>query len=159
MVFTIRFVALLLMGIAVGVSFGHELHYPNKMALAMNEYFIVQKNIYQGFGRILGPIEMGAMLSAFGIAIIRFKVPLQRYLHLFVGVTVLIPLIIFGLYLDPVNDAVKSWSAPPVDWANYRDQWEWSHRIRGYIMLFGYGVLIFATLKDYASAHVSAKGS
>ena len=62
--------AIVLTGLSAGVALAHLLELPNKMLLSATDYLFVQQRLYEGFGQVLGPIELGASASAIALAVL-----------------------------------------------------------------------------------------
>ena len=140
---TTYFLAILTTGLAAGVAFAHFLELPNKMMLSAQDYLMVQQHLYEGFGRIAGPIELIAMLSTMTVAVL-VRGERQRFLlALLASLLVMTALIVWQLNNAPVNDAVDSWtiSGMPLDWTAFRKQWEYAHAIRAILLTVALGVL------------------
>lgn len=145
---TALFVALLLTGLSAGVAFAHFLELPNKMALSATDYLLVQQHLYEGFGRVIGPIEQGAFLAAIAAAVLVRKRLAPFFLTLLAVVCCVAALIVWQLYNGSVNQAVASWTAAtmPSDWMTYRDHWEYAHATRAVLYTISLGALSLSAL-------------
>ncbi len=145
-----QFTTLLLTGLSAGVALAHVLELPNKIALSAQEYLFVQQHIYNGFGQVIGPIEVFALLAAIVVGVLVRKRRVPFLLTLFAVICFTAALIIWQLHNGPVNQAVDSWTVTtmPSDWKMYRDRWEYAHATRAGLYAVGLGALIFSVLTD-----------
>ena len=140
------FVALLATALAMAAAMAHALELPNKMALARDEYFIVQ-DIYRGWNRLayLLAIELAAMVA---VAVRARRTPRV----LFPTITAIGCLVaaqaIFWIWTYPANTATANWTTIPDDWEALRTQWEYSHLAGA-----GFQVLALCALIVAALAH------
>ena len=140
---TAYFLAILTTGLAAGVAFAHFLELPNKMMLSAQDYLIVQQHLYEGFGCIIGPIELGTMLSTVTVAVL-VRGQRQRFLPALLALLLtMAALIVWQLNNGLVNDAVDSWtiSSMPPDWTVFRDRWEYAHATRAVLYIVALGTL------------------
>lgn len=145
-----QFVALLLTGLSAGVAEAHLLELPNKMSLKAQNYLFVQQHLYQGFGRVVGPIELGAFLAAIATVVLVRRRRVPFLLTLFAAICLAVALVVWQLYNGPVNQAVDSWTITtmPSNWMTYRDRWEYAHAVRAMLYTIGLGALTLSVLMD-----------
>src|SRR4030095_5237983 len=121
----LRFSSILFPALALVPAAAHVLELPNKIALSLPEYLIVQQ-IYRGWAYV-GVIVVAALLStaaltfatrgqgaAFGAALIAF---------LCLAATQ----VIFWMFTFPVNQLTENWTSAPGAWQQLRLRWEYSH--------------------------------
>lgn len=147
---TAQFVALLLTGLSAGVAFTHLLELPNKMSLSAQNYLLVQQHLYQGFGRVIGPIEVGAFLAAIAIVVLVRRRRVTFLLTLFAVICLAIALVVWEIYNGSVNQTVDSWTIEtmPSNWVTYRNRWEYAHAARAILYTFGFSALTLSMLVD-----------
>ena len=147
---TAQFVALLLTGLSSGVAFAHLLELPNKMDLSAKDYLLVQQHLYQGFGRVVGPIELGAFLAAIVVVVLVRKRRVPLILTLFAVMCLAVAQMVWQIYNGPVNQAVDSWTIAtmPANWMTYRNRWEYAHAARAMLYTVGFGALTLSMLTD-----------
>jgi uncharacterized membrane protein YedE/YeeE len=145
---TAYFLAILTTGLAAGIASAHFLELPNKMILSAQEYLLVQQHLYEGFGRIVGSIEIIALLSTVVIAVLVRGQRQRLLLSLLASVFTVAALIIWQLNNGPVNEAVDSWTigSMPPDWTVFRDRWEYAHALRAVLFTIALSVLIGSLL-------------
>ncbi|CAM3832621.1 DUF1772 domain-containing protein [Deinococcus frigens] len=115
-----------------GVALTHLLELPNKLALSADAYLVVQQSIYNGFGRIVGPLEIVALLGAGGLGIWRWRRGESCWLPLVAPAFIGAALIVWQVHNGPVNAAVDGWTPAtiPQDWTTFRARWEYAHAVR-----------------------------
>lgn len=143
-------VALVCAGLSAGVGFAHLLELPNKRLLSAQEYLFVQQRLYEGFGRVIGPIETVALLGTAVAAVLLRKRRAPFIVSLLALISFVAAQIIWQLHNGPVNQAVEAWTAAtlPPDWTSYRDRWEVAHAVRAGLYTLGLGVLSFSVLLE-----------
>lgn len=147
---TAQFFALLLTGLSAGVAFAHLLELPNKMVLSAQDYLVVQQHIYNGFGRVVGPIETFALFAALIVGVLVRKRRIPFLLTLFAIICLAASLLVWQLHNGPVNQAVDSWTAAtmPLDWMIYRNRWEYAHATRAGLYTISLSMFILSILID-----------
>jgi len=151
---TLRFVGLLSTALALGVAFAHLLEMPNKLALDREEYLLVQQRIYEGFGRVAGPVEVVSLASALGIALLvaaRKGGRADLLANLFGAVLISAALVVWQVWVGPVNRQVDSWTtvaSMPADWTRLRASWEYGHAARAVLFALAFVSMLIAALAD-----------
>ncbi|AFY54303.1 hypothetical protein Riv7116_1758 [Rivularia sp. PCC 7116] len=143
-----RLLSLVLTSIATGVALCHALELPNKMALSATMWLNVQKVLYNGFGKILGPIEYGALVTTL---LVLFLVRKQRrtfILTLITSVLIAIALIVWLSFVGPANLRVDTALTVPIGWMQIRNQWEYGHATRAGLFLVALIALSLSILSD-----------
>ena len=145
---TLQFIALVSTGLSAGVAFTHLLELPNKRLLTAQDYLFVQQHLYEGFGRVIGPVETVALVSAALAAALLRKRRVPLILTLLAVAGLIAAQIIWQLHNGPVNEAVATWTAAtlPPDWTRYRDRWEVAHAVRAGLYTVGLGLLSLSVL-------------
>ena len=138
--------AVTLTGLSAGVAFANLLELPNKMKLSAENYLWVQQTLYEGFGQIVGPIELGAFLSAIAFTILVRKQRLSCRFGGVAAICIAAALVIWRLHNGPVNAVVDAWTLDsiPSDWSTYRNRWEYAHAARAGLYMLGLSALILA---------------
>lgn len=144
----VAFVAIVLTGLSAGVAFAHVLEWPNKVQLSAERYLLVQQTLYEGFGKALTPIELGALMSAVALVILLRKHRSAALFSLAAFACSAAALIVWQLHNGPVNEAVEAWTVNmfPADWKTYRDRWEYAHAARAGLYTLGLSALSLSTL-------------
>jgi hypothetical protein len=141
---TAVFVALLATGIALGGALAHLFELPNKIGMARDAYFTMQR-AYDGWNR-LAFVLLVELLSMIAVAVIyrRQRAVLVPALLAILGL--LAAQALFWTFTFPANSATANWTQTPVDWQRLRAQWEWSHAGGALCQLAGFSALIVAAL-------------
>lgn len=148
-----RFIALLLGGLSAGVALTHLLELPNKMILSTKNYLFVQQHLYEGFGRVVGLIELGAFLATFVVIVLVRRRHVPFLLTLLAVMCFAVAQIVWQLHNAPVNQAVDGWTVTtmPSDWRTYRDRWEYAHAVRAMLYTVGFSAIALSVLTDSVS--------
>lgn len=144
----LAFTAIVSTGLSAGVAFAHLLELPNKMSLSAENYLWVQQRLYEGFGQVLGPIEVVAFLSAISVTVLLRKQRHSFRWSLLASVCISLALIVWQLHNGPVNISVETWTIDnlPANWMTYRDRWEYAHAVRAGLYTLALSTLTLATL-------------
>ena len=147
---TLQFIALVSTGLSAGVALAHLLELPNKRLLGAQDYLLVQQHLYEGFGRVIGPIETVALISAATCAALLLRQHISFVLTLLAVATFIAAQVIWQLHNGPVNEVVATWTAAslPPDWTSYRDRWELAHAARAGFYTVGLGLLSLSVLVE-----------
>lgn len=149
-----RFAGLVSTAIAAGVAFGHLLEMPNKLALSGEEYHFVQRRLYEGFGRVIGPLEVLSFTCALGVALL-LAFGKGRRADLFANTVgaalILAALVVWQVRVGPVNRQVDSWTSVasmPADWPRLRASWEYGHAARAVLFALAFISMLAGVLTD-----------
>jgi len=146
--YLVAVIAVVTTGLSAGVALAHLLELPNKMLLAAEDYLWVQQRLYEGFGRVLGPIEAIAFLSAIAFTVLIRNQRLSLLWSLLASIGIALALVIWQWHNGPVNTAVATWTVEtlPTDWMTYRDRWEYAHAVRAGLYTLSLGALTLAVV-------------
>src|SRR5256886_13884509 len=128
MIVALRFLALMLTSLVLGLAFCHVLEMPGQMKLGGHEYMMVQQ-IYTTFGPAASVLEPGAIVVSAGLAfLVRRRWP-PFALTFGAAVALAAALGVWGALVYPVN---QRWAevppgALPPDWQGLRARWEYGH--------------------------------
>ena len=150
----IRFVSLLFTGLALGGAFGHLLEMSNKLALDKEEYLFVQQRLYEGFGRVLGNVELGALVSTILVLVLVRKRRGAFLWTLLGAVLIVAALAVWQIWVGPVNTEVDAWTtvaSMPANWGELRSSWEYGHAARAVLFAGAFVCLLVAVLDDTPS--------
>lgn len=131
--------------IAFGSGFAHLLEAYNKMRLSKEEYRVVQQ-IYRGWA-LLGIVTFIALISTLLLAI-QTRHQLYFISNLLSCICILTTLIIFFVFIFPVNQQTKNWEILPDNWLQLRNRWEFSHIINAVISFIGLLLLIIPLISN-----------
>ena len=158
MLIFIRFAALILTALTLGLSFSHVLEMPAKLAFPPDLYVALQNSLYASFG----PLNVGAVVepgAVLAVLILAYRVRRRRpAFWLTVGTAVCLLLafpVVFFIFTEPANAVFQAArpAAVPAGFAGYRSQWEYSHAARFVLHLAGFGLLALSVLIRTRAAH------
>lgn len=142
-----QFIALLFMGIELGVSYSHLMQLPGKSQLSVAMFIAVQ-NVLIKYKIGLGIVEVGSFLAMLVILwLIRTKT-LSFRLTLSALLMLVAAFLIWGVFIEPINGVVDTWttSSFPNNWTLYRDRWHLFHIVRLILLTVGTSSLITSVL-------------
>jgi len=149
----IRFIAIMLAALTLGMGLCHLMQLPARMA--WDQYLwvgsTVQGGLYAMFGSVGAVIDIGAVIA---LGVLAYLVHEHRRPGFPMGLTAAL-LFAFALLLwwgliYPANVQLASWvnGAVPPDWTDTRDRWGWGHAIIGVIDFVGFAALVASVLSD-----------
>src|SRR5215467_6945330 len=138
------FIALLATALALGAALAHALELPNKINLAKDEYFVVQK-AYRGWNQLgyLLAIELVAMVA---VAALSRHEPRVLRPTIIAIVCLVAAQVLFWIFTYPANVATDNWTAIPAQWEDVRARWEYSHLAGAAFQVLAMSALIVAVL-------------
>ena len=140
----VRFLAVLLTGLAVIAPGAHLFELFRKMRLAEDQYYVVQQ-IYLGWWLV------GLLLPAALIANIVLAVTADgstaRWFAIVAAGLVATNLLVFVIWTQPVNTATDNWMMRVSDWDVLRRQWEYSHAANAGITFAAFCAITLAALR------------
>jgi len=151
-----RFLSLVLTGVVLGLALPHALEMPAKLALAPNDYLIVQQ-IYGAFGAVGALIEPAAVVAAI---VLTFLVRRSRaFVPALIGSLCLVAALL--VWVAVVNPANAQWQTAgaanvPENFESLRLRWEWGHAARAALVLVAFVALVVAVLTDMATSAAAA---
>lgn len=136
----LRWINLVLAALAILAPAAHVLELPNKLALGGPLWLAIQQHLYRGWGPAFGaPVEIGALLTTFALALLRRGDRATLVLTLVAAAAYAGMIAAFFIFNKPVNEALNRWSPAtlPTDWARYRRQWETGHVVAALLAVIG----------------------
>jgi hypothetical protein len=140
----LRFLAIILTGLAMIAPGAHLFALKHKLELAKAEYFIVQ-GIYNGWW-IAGLLLPLALLANVAQAFVARENTSGRMLAFAASVCIVVNLVIFVVYTQPANAVTQNWSLQPKNWEALRRQWEYSHAVNAAMSLLTFCLATVAAL-------------
>ncbi|MFC3163171.1 hypothetical protein [Ciceribacter thiooxidans] len=131
-----RFLAVVITGLAVIAPAAHAFVLPNKIRLPKAEYFTVQQ-IYNGWW-IIGLLLPIAFLANGANAIWLRNDRVSLILSVAAAALILANLAIFALFTQPANAVTQNWTVQPENWEALRIQWEYSHAANAVITFLAF---------------------
>jgi hypothetical protein len=142
---TIRFLAIILTGLAVIAPAAHLFELPGKIHMSAGDYFVAQR-IYLGWWRV-GLLLPAAFIADLGLAIaVRNERP-AFWLAIAAVVLIAINLVIFVIWTQPANAATQNWAVRPDNWEALRQQWEYSHAVNAGVTCLAFCAATLAALR------------
>ncbi len=149
----IRFVAVMLAALTLGMGFCHLMQLPARMG--WDQYLwvgsTVQGGLYNTFGSVGAVIDVAAVIA---LALLAYFVRKRRHpgfrLALAAVLLFALALVLWWVLVYPVNVELAKWVNGPVpsDWTDYRARWEWGHAVISLLELAGFAALIASVLAD-----------
>src|SRR6267154_4202711 len=141
----IRFLAVVLTGLALVAPGAHFLELANKISLPEEQYFVVQA-IYRGWW-IVGIALPLALVTNLVLAIMIRQDRLGFRLAIVGAALIGLNLTIFSFWTYPANAFTENWSVCPDNWEILRRQWEYSHAINAIVTFFAFCFATIAALR------------
>ena len=145
-----QLVALLLMGVEVGVSYSHFMQWAGKLTLDKETFLIVQNDLIQYFIG-MGFVEIPLMVLLAVIALLVRQRRAVLVLTLMALGCCLLAFGVWGFLIEPINQQIdgKTLAQLPANWSQLRNQWHVYHFVR--VILYTVGMVALS-----ASALVGA---
>ena len=141
---TVRFLAVLLTGLAVIAPGAHLFELFRKMRLAEDQYYIVQQ-IYLGWW-LPGLLLPAALIANIALAVTAGSSTV-RWLAVVAAALVATNLLVFVIWTQPVNTATDNWTMRVSEWDALRRQWEYSHAANAGITIAAFCATVLAVLR------------
>jgi predicted membrane channel-forming protein YqfA (hemolysin III family) len=154
-----RFITITLTALLMGATFCHVLESPAKMRYPAEHYLTLHRTLYVVFGppNIGAFIEIGAILAAVALVFLTRRRRPAFGLTLAGAVFLLAGLVIYFVFVEPANVAMKAMplNAPPADWTRWRDRWEYGHIAHFIFHLLGFSALALSIISEISVAPVT----
>lgn len=138
-----RFIALLLTALTMGMHLAHVLELPPKLQWDAELYRTVQTSLYPLFGSIGPFLDIGAIIALFVLAyLVRSRTTIAA------AVIMLLGLIVWGLVVGPAAMQINGWETIPVDWANWRSQWQYGQAVNFVLDIIAFSLLTISILME-----------
>lgn len=142
-----EFLALLMLGIELGVSYSHMMQLPGKLQLSLPTFIEVQTILIK-YKIGLGIVE----ISSFVLMVLLLLLIPSRTLKFCLVLCSLVLLIaafsVWGVLIEPINTYIDSWTPDsyPSNWNEYRERWHRLHIIRLLLLTGSMSSLIASAL-------------
>jgi hypothetical protein len=143
----VRAVSVCATTLILGMLLAHVLELVPKRDLNYAGYYAAQLNLYRFWGPVASVLEPLALLSTAALAAMTWR---GRRPAAVAALCQAIALVLFFTVVNPVNSKQSGWSAaaPPADWQQVRDTWEYGHAVRFVLYAVAFGCLLAALLAD-----------
>jgi ABC-type nickel/cobalt efflux system permease component RcnA len=141
----IRFLAIIVTGLAVIAPAAHLFELPGKMHMSADDYFIVQR-IYLGWWMV-GLFLPTAFVIDLALAVAVRRDTQAFWLAIAAAALIAVNLAIFVVWTRPANVATENWAVRPENWETLRQQWEYSHAVNAGVMLLAFCAATLAALR------------
>src|SRR5262249_40127174 len=139
----VRFLAVLLTALAMIAPGAHLFELLHKMPLPEDQYYVVQQ-IYRGWW-IVGLLLPAALIANTAMAIMS-PGSTARWLAACAAGLLLVNLIVFAIWTQPVNNVTDDWAVHVPNWEALRRQWEYSHAVNAGVTLAAFCASALAAL-------------
>jgi hypothetical protein len=108
----------------------------------------IHQILLRNYGPVIGGLELAALVSTLAMAIVRWGEPLVRILAILASTCVLVMVLIWAAWINPINKTVNSWTSEwlPSNWADFRDRWHSLHTTRLVLSAAGFSAVIAGLL-------------
>jgi uncharacterized membrane protein len=144
----VEFLSVFLLGLVTGVSFSHLLQRGPKKTLHAAQFLAIQQILLRNYGPAIGGLEGAAFVSTLAMAILTWGKPLAPMLATLASVCVLLMVMIWAVWINPINKTVNSWTPDslPSNWKDFRDRWHFLHALRLVLSVVAFSAVIEASL-------------
>jgi hypothetical protein len=130
--------AVILMGVQLGVSYAHFMQMPGKLGLPLDCYILVQNQVIS-YRVKLAFIEIPSIISATAATILIRNHRRAFWLTLIGALCMVLMWVIWAVWIQPINQQIDGWTATtaPSNWSDIRYQWHFYHLIRLFLASIG----------------------
>jgi hypothetical protein len=140
----IRFLAVIVTGLAVIAPAAHFFELPGKIHMSEEDYFVVQR-IYLGWW-VIGLFLPAAFVANLALAVVVRHDMLAFWLAVAATALIVVNLAIFIVWTQPANAATENWAVRPENWQALRRQWEYSHAVNAGVTFLAFCAATLAAL-------------
>ncbi|UFW62518.1 hypothetical protein RlegWSM1455_13170 [Rhizobium laguerreae] len=140
-----RFLAVIITGLAFAAPAAHAFALLNKIGMAKADYFIAQQ-AYTGWW-VVGLLLPLALLANIGNAVALRADGTAMMLSVAAAALIALNLVIFMVFTQPANAATENWTVQPENWESLRAQWEYSHAVNAAVTLLAFCCATLASLR------------
>lgn len=141
--------AVILMGVQLGVSYAHFMQMPGKLGLPLDCYILVQNEVIS-YRVKLAFIEIPSIISALAATVLLRNHRKAFWLTLIGAISIVLTWAIWSIFIQPINQQIDGWTITnfPINWSAIRYQWHFYHLIRLVIIAVGMIALTLSLLAD-----------
>ncbi|NEH40335.1 hypothetical protein [Rhizobium leguminosarum] len=140
-----RFLAIIITGMALAAPAAHAFALLNKIGTAKADYFVAQQ-AYAGWW-IVGLLLPLALLANIGNAVALRADGTAMMLSIAAAALIALNLVIFMVFTQPANAATENWTVQPENWENLRARWEYSHAVNAAVTLLAFCCATLASIR------------
>ncbi|WP_246647335.1 hypothetical protein [Rhizobium laguerreae] len=140
-----RFLAVIITGLAFAAPAAHAFALLNKIGMAKADYFIAQQ-AYTGWW-VVGLLLPLALLANIGNAVALRADGTAMMLSVAAAALIALNLVILMVFTQPANAATENWTVQPENWESLRAQWEYSHAVNAAVTLLAFCCATLASLR------------
>jgi len=142
----------MLASFSLSLSMTHLLELPQRMQFDRQLWVrvTVVENVYRLFGSVGAAFEITAILIGIILVFIVRKRGLTFYWTLGGVIFLILAFINWIIFVSPMNAEFAKWltNPIPVDWMQYRNQWEYTHAVNAFIKIIGLSLLTISVLVE-----------
>lgn len=158
---TWQFITLMLASFSLSLSMTHLLEMLQRMQFDQQLWVRVTvfENIYRLFGTVGAVFEITAILMAIGLAFLVHDRGIVFYWTLAGVVLLILAFVSWIIFVAPMNAEFAKWliNPVPVNWMQYRNQWEYAHAINACIKIIGLSFLTIGSLVQMPEYRAQSK--
>ena len=146
----VRWIALICAAVTLTALGAHVLELPNKLTLDGALWLAVQQHLYRGWGTVIGPFEVTAVVAAWTLLFLSGRDRRSFAPTLLAACLLSAALAVFFALNAPVNAAFAAWTPAtlPSDWPANRLRWELGHAISYVLVLIAFIALLRTLFRD-----------
>jgi hypothetical protein len=152
---TMRFLAIVLIALALAPVTAHLLALPNKIDVPEQQYFTDQA-IYYGWALPTGIVLISAIVVSLVLTIMSRGRGMAFWFALAGFLLITTTLVVFFIWTFPANQATVNWTTVPDNWRELRQQWEYSHATNAVLTFLALCAVTLSALTSGRSATNSA---
>ncbi len=142
----------MLASFSLSLSMTHLLELPQRMQFDRQLWVrvTVVENVYRLFGSVGAAFEITAILIGIILVFIVRKRGLTFYWTLGGVIFLILAFVNWIIFVSPMNAEFAKWltNPVPVDWMQYRNQWEYTHAVNAFIKIIGLSLLTISVLVE-----------
>jgi hypothetical protein len=147
-----RFITIMLTSLSLSLSMTHLLELLPRMQFNQQLWVRVTviENIYRLFGTVGAVFEVSSILTALVLLFLVRKFGLTFYWTLGGTLLLILAFVSWIIFIAPINMEFAKWltNPVPVDWMQYRNQWEYAHAVNALIKITGLSLLVISILVE-----------
>lgn len=141
---TVQFLAIILTALVLVPLGAHLASLPNKINLAAEQYYVVQRS-YDGWF-LFALVQIPSVIVAFALAFMLRADRLPFRLALLGAVCMAATLAVYFVWVNPANLATNQWTTIPENWETLRWHWEYGHAASAVLNIIGLGAITAAVV-------------